>query len=161
MSMSNPGSEPITAEGLRALEAELARLEKDERFAMSERIKAARELGDLKENAEYHIAKDDQAHLETKIKRLRERLLAARVVEADETEGDVFGFGRTAEVLDEKTGRVHTWTIVGATEADLSAGRLASESPVAQALMGRSLGDSVEVQTPGGTRTYVIQKLVG
>ncbi|HEX8741794.1 MAG TPA: transcription elongation factor GreA [Thermoleophilaceae bacterium] len=157
--MSTPGSEPITAEGLRALEAELHRLETEERLTMSERIKAARELGDLKENAEYHIAKDDQAHLETKIKRLRERLLAARVVEADEG-GEAFGFGRTAEVLDEKTGRVHTWTIVGATEADISAGRLASESPVAQALMGRGPGETVEVQTPGGTRTYVIQRLV-
>ena len=156
--MTGPGSEPITAEGLRALEAELTRLETDERRAMSERIKAARELGDLKENAEYHIAKDDQAHLETKIKRLRERLLASRVVEGDG--GDGFGFGRTAEVLDEKTGRVHTWTIVGATEADISAGRLASESPVAQALLGRAEGDTVEVDTPGGKRSYVIQKLV-
>lgn len=157
--MTTPGSEPITAEGLRALEEELRRLETDERRAMSERIQAARELGDLKENAEYHIAKDDQAHLETKIKRLRDRLLAARVVEADE-DADGWTFGRTAEVLDEKTGRVHTWTIVGATEADLSAGRLASESPVAQALLGRREGESVEVQTPGGARTYVIQKLV-
>ncbi len=157
--MSTPGSEPITAEGLRALEAELHELETSARLAMSERIKAARELGDLKENAEYHIAKDDQAHLETKIKRLRARLLAARVVEADDDGG--FGFGRTAQVLDEKTGTVHTWKIVGATEADISAGRLASESPVAQALLGREEGETVEVQTPGGKRTYVIQKLVG
>ena len=158
--MSSPGSEPITAEGLRALEAELAWLETDERLAMSERIKVAREMGDLKENAEYHIAKNDQAHLETKIKRLRERLLAARVVDADEGDDDTFGFGRTADVLDEATGRVHTWTIVGATEADLSAGRLAAESPVAQALLGRAVGEAVEVETPGGKRTYVVQKLV-
>jgi transcription elongation factor GreA len=157
--MTAPGSEPITAEGLRALEAELARLETDERRAMSERIQAARELGDLKENAEYHIAKNDQAHLETKILKLRERLVAARVVEEDEV-ADGFGFGRTAEVLDEKTGRVHTWTIVGATEADPAAGRLASESPVAQALLGRGEGDRVDVRTPGGQRTYVIQRLV-
>jgi transcription elongation factor GreA len=156
--VTTPGSEPITAEGLRALEAELHQLETEGRLAMSERIKAARELGDLKENAEYHIAKDDQAHLETKIKRLRERLLAARVVESGEEQG--FGFGRTAEVLDEATGRVHTWTIVGATESDISAGRLPSESPVAQALLGREPGERVEVETPGGTRAYVIQKLV-
>jgi transcription elongation factor GreA len=158
--MTTPGSEPITAEGLRALEAELKRLETEERLKMSERIQVARELGDLKENAEYHIAKDDQAHLETKIKRLRERLLSARVVEADAEAGG-FAFGRTAEVLDEKTGRVHTWTIVGATEADVAAGRLASESPVAQALLGRAEGDRVEVETPGGVRSYVVQKLVG
>ena len=156
--MTTPGSEPITAEGLRALEAELARLETEERRAMSERIQVARELGDLKENAEYHIAKDDQAHLETKIKRLRERLLAARVVESDGN-ADTLAFGGTAEVLDEKTGRVHTWTVVGATEADVAEGRLAAESPVAQALLGRAPGETVEVQTPGGARTYVIQRL--
>src|SRR5918998_2138698 len=112
MTTQGGGSEAITAEGLRALEAEIQELETSGRKAMSERIKAARELGDLKENAEYHIAKDDQAHLETKIKRLRQRLLAAKVVEADEDDAS-FGFGRTAEVLDEATGKVHTWTIVG------------------------------------------------
>ena len=153
------GSEAITAEGLRALEAEIAELETNGRLAMSERIKAARELGDLKENAEYHIAKDDQAHLETKIKRLRERLRAAKVVEADEAASE-WVFGRTAEVLDEASGKVHTWTIVGATEADISAGRLSAESPVAQALLGRSPGETVEVSTPRGSRRYVVQKLV-
>ena len=153
------GSEAITAEGLRALEAEIEELETSGRLAMSERIKAARELGDLKENAEYHIAKDDQAHLETRIKRLRQRLQAAKVVETDEDAG-TFGFGRTAEVLDESTGAVHTWTIVGATEADIAAGRLSAESPVAQALLDRAPGEAVEVETPRGSRTYVVQKLV-
>ena len=158
--MTTGGSEAITAEGLRALEAELHELETGARLAMSERIKAARELGDLKENAEYHIAKEDQAHLETKIKRLRQRLIAAKVVEADEADDGTFGFGRTAEVLDEATGKVHTWTIVGPTEADLAAGRLSAESPVAQGLLGRTPGDTVAVETPRGSRTYVIQKLV-
>jgi transcription elongation factor GreA len=151
--------EAITAEGLVALEAELERLETTARSAMAERIKAAREIGDLKENAEYHIAKEDQAHLETKIKRLRERLLAAEVVEADAA-ATVFGFGRTAEVLDEATGKVHTWTIVGPTEADISNGRLSSESPVAAALLGRGAGEAVSVQTPRGARSYRIQKLL-
>jgi transcription elongation factor GreA len=158
-SPSSPSPEAITAEGLRALEAEIHELETNGRLAMSERIKVAREMGDLKENAEYHIAKNDQAHLETKIKRLRERLVAAKVVEADE--GDAtFGFGRTAEVLDQATGTTHTWTIVGPTEANITAGRLSAESPVAQALLGRAPGDTVEVQTPRGARTYVVQKLV-
>ncbi|HEX8646755.1 MAG TPA: transcription elongation factor GreA [Thermoleophilaceae bacterium] len=157
--MTTGGSEAITAEGLRALEAEIQELETSGRLAMSERIKAARELGDLKENAEYHIAKEDQAHLETKIKRLRARLVAAKVVEADAGEA-VFAFGRTAEVLDEATGKVHTWTIVGPTEAEITAGRLSAESPVAQALLGRGPGDRVEVQTPRGARAYVVQKLV-
>src|SRR3954449_8529826 len=154
--MSEP--ELITAEGLAALRAEIEELESRGRAEMAERIKAARELGDLKENAEYHIAKDDQAHLETRIKRLRERLRNAVVVEADTAES-VFGFGRTAEVLDEASGNVHTWTIVGPTEADLSQGKLSAESPVASALMGRAPGETVEVQTPRGARTYRIQKL--
>ncbi len=88
---------------------------------MAARIRAARELGDLKENADYHIAKEDQAHLETRIKRLRERLLGAVVVEAD-PDAESFAFGRTAEVVDDATGSVHTWTLVGSTEADLAQG---------------------------------------
>ena len=151
--------EAITAEGLAALEAELHELETTARSAMAERIKAAREIGDLKENAEYHIAKEDQAHLETKIKRLRERLLAAEVVEAD-TAGSALAFGRTAAVLDEATGQVHTWTIVGPTEADISNGRLSAESPVAGALLGREVGETVRVQTPRGQRSYRIEKLL-
>jgi transcription elongation factor GreA len=159
--VTTPGSpaEPITAAGLSALEAELRELETEGRRAMAERIKAARELGDLKENAEYHIAKDDQAHLETRIKRLRQRLQAAVVVEAGE--GRTFAFGRTAEVLDEESGRVHVWTIVGATEADITQGKLSAESPVARALMGSAEGDEVEVETPRGTRRYRVQRLVG
>jgi transcription elongation factor GreA len=158
--VTTPGSpaEPITAEGLAALEAELRDLETEGRRAMAERIKAARELGDLKENAEYHIAKDDQAHLETRIKRLRQRLQAAVVVEP--SAGGTFGFGRTAEVLDEGTGRVHVWTIVGATEADVTQGKLSAESPVARALTGCAEGDGVEVATPRGARRYRVQKLL-
>jgi transcription elongation factor GreA len=151
--------EAITAEGLRALEKELRELETEGRLAMSERIKAARELGDLKENAEYHIAKDDQAHMETKIKRLRARLVAAEVVEAD-SDAETMGFGRTAEVLDQASGTVHTWTIVGATESDLAAGKLSVESPVAQALLGGSAGDVLVVETPRGNRSYRIERLL-
>jgi transcription elongation factor GreA len=127
---------------------------------MAARIKAARELGDLKENAEYHIAKEDQAHLETRIKRLRERLRSAVVVEVDGG-GESFAFGRTAEVLDQGSGRVSTWTLVGSTEADLSAGRLSAESPIGRSLRDAAVGKPVEVETPRGTRTFVVQKLVG
>jgi transcription elongation factor GreA len=151
--------EAITPEGLTALEAELEELQTSGRRAMAERILAARELGDLKENAEYHIAKDDQAHLETRIKRLRQRLRNAVVVEAD-GKGTAVAFGRTAEVVDEASGRRHTWTIVGPTEADLARGKLSAESPVARALLGRAPGDAVEVETPRGTRTYRVERLV-
>jgi transcription elongation factor GreA len=159
MNRSGKGGEAITPEGLAALEAELAELETSGRRTMADRILAARDLGDLKENAEYHIAKDDQAHLETRIKRLRARLRNAVVVEAG-AGGDGFAFGRTAEVLDEGSGAVHTWTIVGATEADVAQGKLSAESPVGSALLDRAPGESVEVETPRGARTYRIQKIV-
>ena len=156
---SEPDGEAITPAGLGALEAELEELQTAGRQAMAERILAARELGDLSENAEYHIAKDDQAHLETKIKRLRERLRNAVVVEPNADDA-TFAFGRTAEVLDEDSGKVHTWTIVGPTEADLAQGKLSAESPVARALLDHAPGDVVEVQTPRGTRKYRVEKLV-
>ena len=159
MSGSDGGGEPITAEGIAALREEIERLEGQGRTEMAARIKTARELGDLKENAEYHIAKDDQAHLETRIKRLRARLRNAVVVEPA-TEDATFAFGRTAEVRDEDSGNVHTWTIVGPTEANLEAGKLSAESPVAKALLGHAPGDVVEVQTPRGPRSYRVEKLV-
>jgi transcription elongation factor GreA len=151
--------EPITEEGIAALREEIERLEGPGRTEMAARIKVAREMGDLKENAEYHIAKEDQAHLETKIKRLRERLRTAVVVEVDGA-ADRFAFGRTAEVLDEEKSAVNIWTLVGSTEADLAAGRLSAESPIGQALMDAEPGKPVKVETPGGSRTFVVQKLL-
>jgi transcription elongation factor GreA len=150
--------EQITPEGLAALRAEIAQLETEGRAEMAVRIKAARELGDLKENAEYHIAKDDQAHLETKIKRLTERLRAARVVEGT-SDPDVVGFGSTVSVVDEASGKAHDFMLVGPTEADLKTGRLSSESPVARALVGARAGDVVSVQTPGGERRYRVDRV--
>jgi transcription elongation factor GreA len=150
--------EPITAEGLEALKAELARLEGDERRAIAARILAARELGDLSENAEYHVAKEDQAHLETKILRLTQRLRAAYVVEADADAATV-QFGATVTIADEETGREQTWTLVGSTEADARTGRLSAESPMARALMGAGPGDVVEVQAPRGARRMRVVRL--
>src|SRR5215470_9504410 len=139
--------EPITAEGLEALKAELAQLEGEARREIARRINVARELGDLSENAEYHIAKEDQAHLETKIKRLAERLRNARVTEAP-VDSEVVVFGSTVTVVDEESGREATWTLVGPTEANVPDGKLSAESPVAKALMGRRAGDEIAVQTP-------------
>jgi transcription elongation factor GreA len=153
-----PEPEQITSEGLAALRAEIEDLETRGRAEMAERIKAARELGDLKENAEYHIAKDDQAHLETKIKRLTERLRAARVVEGT-SDPEIVGFGSKVLVTDEASGRENEFTLVGPTEADLKTGRLSSESPVARALVGARAGDTVTVSTPGGERRYKIERV--
>jgi transcription elongation factor GreA len=155
-----PDGEPITPAGLAALEAEIEELETVGRREMAARILAARELGDLSENADYHIAKEDQAHLETRIKRLRQRRTNALIVEPVAAAA-TFGFGSTAEVLDEESGKVHTWTIVGSTEADLAQGKLSAQSPVATALLGRGVGESVDVRTPRGVRSYRVQRLIG
>ena len=161
MSTSGPDGESITAEGLVALKSELFALESVGRRDIAKRILTAREHGDLKENAEYHAAKEDQSHLETRIKRLRQRLRNAVVVTTEtETVASRFDFARTAEVLDEGSGAVHTWTIVGPTEADLTQGKLSSESPVAKALVGHEPGDSVEVRTPRGARKLRIERLL-
>jgi transcription elongation factor GreA len=146
--------EPITPQGLAAVKAERFELETQGRREIARRILAARELGDLKENAEYHAAKEDQAHMETRIQRRQRRLRSAVVVD-ESGQGDVVTFGHTAEVLDEGTGITHNWNIVGSTEADLSAGLLSAESPVAKVLLGRSAGESVEVSTPKGLRLRI------
>ncbi|MEA2288370.1 MAG: transcription elongation factor GreA [Solirubrobacteraceae bacterium] len=151
--------EAITPEGLEALKAELERLEGEGRHTIARRISAAREHGDLKENAEYHAAKEDQAHLETRISRLAERLRNARVVHAPAEDADRVHFGATVHVVDEETGRASTFTLVGPTEADLKTGRLSAESPMAQALMGAAPGDVVEVEAPRGTRRWRVERL--
>jgi transcription elongation factor GreA len=159
MSNGQSGGEAITEAGIAALREEIEELEGPRRTEMAARIKVARELGDLKENAEYHIAKEDQAHLETRIKRLRERLRSAVVIDVD-GDGDTFAFGRTAEVLDQEKGEVNTWTLVGSTEANLAEGRLSAESPIGEALRDGKLGEPIEIETPRGSKTFVIQKLV-
>ncbi len=160
MSDSEATGEAITPEGIVALRAELEELEGPRRTEMAARIKTARELGDLKENADYHIAKDDQGHLEARIRRLRERLRKATVVEAGDAAPDSFAFGRTAEVLDESIGKVNAWTLVGPTEADFAKGKLSIESPVGRALRDTSVGEVVAVETPRGEKTYRVQKLI-
>jgi transcription elongation factor GreA len=159
MSAPEQGGEPITAQGIEDLKAELEQLEGPARIEMAARIKVAREEGDLKENAEYHVAKEDQAHLETRIKRLQERLHNAVVVEVDGA-ADGFAFGRSAEVLDEASGKANVWTLVGSTEANLAEGRLSAESPIGRALMDTKVGATVEVETPRGTKAFKVLKLV-
>lgn len=160
MNAQEQNGEPITQEGLDELKAELAELEGPARKAMAARIKVAREEGDLKENAEYHVAKEDQAHMETKIKRLQERLRNAVVVEVSTIDSDSFTFGRTAEVLDEGKGETNAWTLVGSTEANLADGRLSAESPIGRALMDAKVGSTVKVETPKGDRSFKVLKLV-
>jgi len=160
MSAPEQTGEPITAAGIEDLKAELAELEGPARQEMAARIKAAREEGDLKENAEYHVAKEDQAHMETRIKRLQERLHNAVVVEVDPASADRFAFGLSAEVLDESKGESNVWTLVGSTEANLAEGRLSAESPIGRALMNAKVGATVNVDTPRGKKAFKVIKLV-
>ncbi len=147
----------MTAEGLAALRAEVERLETDERERIAEQIKVARSFGDLSENAEYHAAKEAQAHLETKILQLRARLLDARVVEV--TEGEVAGFGSTVVLEDEGTGRELRYTLVAQHEQDPAAGRLSVETPVGRALLGKRAGDAATIATPRGERRLRVRSV--
>jgi transcription elongation factor GreA len=144
----------ITAEGLDALRAELEELETTGRTQIAAQIKTAREWGDLKENAEYHAAKESQAHLETRIIRLREKLLSAQVVEVEG--GDEIGFGSKVEIEDEQTGKTLSYTLVSSTEGSPGEGKLSMDSPVAGALRGRRAGDVALVQTPRGERRFKV-----
>jgi transcription elongation factor GreA len=144
----------ITPEGRATLEAELEELEGAGRRRLAERIKTAREWGDLKENSEYHDAKNDQAHLETKIARLRGKLARAVLVDTARSEG-VVTLGSRVLVRDEN-GQQHTWRFVSSHEASPGEGRLSFESPVARALAGRSPGDQVRIALPSGERRLTV-----
>ena len=145
----------MTAEAHQELQDELKHLETVARKEIAERIKTAREWGDLKENSEYHDAKNDQAHLETKILRIREQLLASEVREV-ETQTEVVGFGSRVEVEDLGSGKQQAYTLVSAPEAAPAQGRLSFDSPVGQALVGSRVGDTVKLETPRGARELKI-----
>lgn len=147
----------MTADELGRLRQELTELEGEGRSVMAERIKSAREFGDLKENGEYHAAKEAQAHLETRILRLREQLRAAVIVDA--AGGDRVQHGSTVEVTDLGTDAPQEFRIVSPHDADPAGGRLSASSPVAQALIGAAVGDVVEVEIPAGVRRLRIDAI--
>lgn len=148
----------MTAEELERIRKEVNELETTGRREMAARIKTAREWGDLKENAEYHAAKEDQGHLETRIARLRERIRNATVVEVDPS-SDVVQHGSTVSYTDGTTSGARKVTIVSPHDARPADGLLSIASPVAQALVGHRAGDAVEVQTPAGVRTLTIESI--
>jgi transcription elongation factor GreA len=150
----------MTAEAHAALQAELEHLETAARAEMAERIKTAREWGDLKENSEYHDAKNDQAHLETKILRIREQLLHAEVREV-ETQTEVVGFGSRVEVEDAGRGQTTAYTLVSAPEADPGDGKVSVDSPIGKALVGARVGETVKLETPRGVRELKVLAIGG
>jgi transcription elongation factor GreA len=148
----------MTNDELAKLQQELGRLETEGRRAMAARIKTAREWGDLKENAEYHSAKEDQAHLETRIARLRNQVRSASVVEVSGSSNKV-EHGSTVSYTDRSTSRTQTFTIVSPYDAKPSEGALSVASPIAKALIGHGVGDVVEVETPTGVRALEIESI--
>ena len=147
---------PMTVEGHAAMEAELHRLKSEERPRIIQAIAEARAHGDLSENAEYHSAKEAQGLNEAKVAELEDRLGRADVVDPSTLSGDSVKFGATVKLVDEDTDEEVTYKIVGEMEADVKAGKVSVTSPIARALIGKSAGDSVEVNTPRGGRSYEI-----
>lgn len=141
----------LTPEGLEKVEAELNLLKTIRRKEIAERIKAARDFGDLTENAEYDEAKNEQAFVEARIMRLEQMLRNARIVTEDEIEPDRVHVGSTVRVRNVESGQESTYIIVGSNEGDPSRGRISYQSPVGQAVFGRTAGETVTVRTPNGS----------
>jgi transcription elongation factor GreA len=156
--MASADKVPMLEEGHRKLNDELKRLRNEERPAVVEAIEAARAHGDLSENAEYHAAKERQGQIEATIADLEDRLSRAMVIDPTKLSGDKAVFGATVTLKDED-GKKVKYQLVGQTEADASAGRISYNSPLGRALIGRVVGDEVEVSTPSGDRYYEIKKI--
>ena len=149
---------PLTRAGHTALSEELKQLKSVERPAVIKAIAEAREHGDLSENAEYHAAREKQSFIEGRVKELESILSLADVIDPSKMSGAV-KFGATVEIVDEDTDEEKTYQIVGEPEADIENGKLNIKSPLARALIGKDEGDSVEVRTPGGEKSYEILKI--
>ncbi|HEU0222695.1 MAG TPA: transcription elongation factor GreA [Paracoccaceae bacterium] len=146
---------PLTAKGFAELAAELRKLKLEDRPAVIRAIAEAREHGDLSENAEYHAARERQSFIEGRIMELEGIIGRADVIDVTRLSGSV-KFGATVEIVDEDTDETRTFQIVGEYEANIEAGRLNIKSPLARALIGKDEGESVEVSTPGGLKSYEI-----
>ncbi len=147
---------PITISGFAALEAELKDRQQVQRQRIIQAISEARALGDLSENAEYHSAKEQQSLNEGRIMELESMIGRAEVIDISKMSGDRIKFGATVKLVDEDTEEERTYMIVGEPEADVRSGRLSIGSPIARALIGKSVGDTVQVTTPGGGKSYEV-----
>ncbi len=147
---------PMTAEGHKALDAELKRLKTEERPAVIQAISEAREHGDLSENAEYHAAKERQGWIEGRVAELEDKLARAQVIDVTKLDGETVKFGATVLLVDEDTEEEFSYKIVGEDEADVKDGKISITSPIARALIGKSVGDAIEVSAPGGAKAYEI-----
>ena len=150
---------PMTAAGYAALEQELKHCQQVERPRIIQQITEARSHGDLSENAEYHAAKEAQSLNEGRIAELEDKLSRAEVIDVSKLTGKTIKFGATVTLVDEDTEEKRVYQIVGESEADVKKGRVSITSPTARALIGKTEGDTVEVNTPGGGKSYEVLKV--
>ncbi len=150
---------PMTADGYARLEEELRHLKAVERPAAIRAIADAREHGDISENAEYHAARDRQSFLEGRLAELEDKISRADIIDVTKLSGDTVKFGAYVTLIDEETDEKAIYQIVGEFEADVKKGLISVTSPIARALIGKRKGDSVEVSTPGGGKSYEILKI--
>jgi transcription elongation factor GreA len=150
---------PMTADGYGRLEEELKTLKSIERPAIIRAIAEAREHGDLSENAEYHAARERQSFIEGRVLELEDKISRAEIIDVSKLSGKVIKFGATVTLIDEDTDEKSAYQIVGEDEADIKSKRLAITAPLARALVGKKVGDQVEVTTPGGSKSYEIAKV--
>lgn len=150
---------PMTAAGYKALEVELDQLRNVERHEIIKAIAEARAHGDLSENAEYHAAKERQAFIEGRVIELEDQIGRADVIDVSKLSGSTVKFGATVTIVDEDTDEDRKFQIVGDFEADAKNGRISISSPIARAIIGKNKGDTVEVATPGGARSYEVLKV--
>jgi transcription elongation factor GreA len=147
---------PITIKGFATLEQELRHRQQEERPRIIQAISEARAHGDLSENAEYHAAKEAQAMNEGRILELESLISRAEIIDVSKLNGERVKFGATVKLIDEDTEQERIYQIVGEPEADVRSGRVSVTSPIARALIGKMVGDTVEVNTPGGGKSYEI-----
>ncbi|MGF7004625.1 transcription elongation factor GreA [Aminobacter sp. BE322] len=150
---------PMTAGGFATLKEELRWRQQEERPRIIEAISEARSHGDLSENAEYHAAKESQSLNEGRVHELEDLIARAEVIDVTKLNGDKIKFGATVVLVDEDTEEEKTYQIVGDQEADVKAGRISISSPIARALIGKEVGDAIEVNAPGGARGYEIVQI--
>ena len=150
---------PMTAEGHKALDEELRHLKSVERPAVIAAISEAREHGDLSENAEYHAAKERQGWIEGRVQELEDKIARAQVIDISKMSGSHVKFGATVAVVDEDTEQESTYKIVGDDEADVKSGKISLSSPIARSMINKEEGDVVEVNAPGGVKSYEILKV--
>ena len=151
---------PMTSAGFESLKEELRRRQQEERPRIIAAISEARSHGDLSENAEYHAAKEAQSLNEGRIAELEDKLSRAEVIDVSKLSGNTVKFGATVTLTDEDTEEEKVYQIVGESEADVKDGRVSITSPIARALISKKVGDTVEVNTPGGGKSYEILKIV-